>query len=95
MMQKGKMYYLPKVIIKNYNTIINERNFYDQQIDSDIKWYKEIRKLTTGEDEDYTTGSLLDYECVKNNYKLTAVDLSKRKQLDADSKAIQQIEYVE
>ena len=83
------MYYLPKGIIKNYNTIINGRNFYNQPSNSDIKWYKEIRKLTTGEDEDYTTESLLDFECVKNSYKLIAVDLSKRKLLDADPKAIQ------
>ena len=89
-----KMYYLPKCIIKNYNNIINGKNFYDQPIDSDTKRYKEVRKLTTGQDEDYTTGSLLDYECVKNNYKLIAVDLSRRKQLGADAKAIQQIEYV-
>ena len=30
-----------------------EKNFYDQAIDSDIKRYKEIRKLTTGQGEDY------------------------------------------
>ena len=42
-------YYLPKGIIKNYNVIINGKNLYDQAIDSDIKRYKEIRKLTTGQ----------------------------------------------
>ena len=36
----------------------------------------------------------VDYECVKNNYKLIAVDSSRRRQLDVDAKAIQQIEYV-
>ena len=35
---------------------------YDQPIDSDIKRYKEIRKLTTGQGEDDATGCLLDYE---------------------------------
>ena len=35
---------------------------YNQAIDSDIKGYEEIRKLTTGLGEDYTTGCLLDYE---------------------------------
>ena len=49
-------YYLPKSVIKNYNVIINGKNLYDQAIDSDIKQYKEIRKLTTGQGEDYTTG---------------------------------------
>ena len=46
-------YYLPKGIIKNYNVIINGKNFYDQAIDSDIKRYEEIRKLTIGQGEDY------------------------------------------
>ena len=54
----------PKGIIKNYNVIINGKNFYDQPIDSGIKWYKEIRKLTTGQGEDYTTGCLWDYEYI-------------------------------
>ena len=48
----------PKGIIKNYNVIINGKNFYDQPIDSSIKQYKEIRKLATGQGEDYTTGCL-------------------------------------
>ena len=51
---------LTKSIIKNYNVIINGRNFYDQAIDSDIKQYKETRKLTTGQGEDFTAGCLLD-----------------------------------
>ena len=42
---------------------------------------------------DYTTGSLLDYDYFKKHYKLAAVDLSKQTELDADSKAIQQIEF--
>ena len=84
--------YLPKGIIKNYNVIINGENFYDQPIDSDIKRYEEIRKVVTGQVEDYTTGCLLEYEYIKNHYKLIAVDLSRKKnKLDADPKAIQQI----
>ena len=86
--------YLPKGIIDNYNVIINVKNFYEQAIDSDIKQYKEIRKLTTLQGEDYTTGCLLDYEYIKNHSRLTAVDLSRQKELDADWKAIQQIEFV-
>ena len=44
--------------------------------------------------EDYTTGCLLDYEYIKNHYRFLAVDLSRQKELDADPKAIQQIEFV-
>ena len=91
---KAKRYYLPRAIIKNYNVIINGKNFYDQATDSDIKRYEEIRKLITGQGEDYTTGCLLEYDYVKNHYRLIAVDLSRQKELDVDPKAIQQIEFV-
>ena len=46
------------LIIRNYNVIINGKKFYGQAIDSDMKQYKEIRKLTTGQDEDFTTECL-------------------------------------
>ena len=59
---KTGRYYLPKGIIKSYNVIINGKNVYDQPIDSNIKQYEKIIKLTTGQGEDYTTGCLLDYE---------------------------------
>ena len=59
--------YLPKGIIKNYNVIINETNFYDQSIDSDTKRWEEMRKLTTGQGEYYTTRFLLHYEYSKNH----------------------------
>ena len=50
--------------------------------------------LTTGQGEDYTTGCLLDYDCTKNHYRIIVVDLSKQKELDADLKAIQQMQFV-
>ena len=71
-----------------------ETNFFDQAIFSDIKQYQEIKKLTIGYGEDYTTGSLLDYEYIKYNHKSIGVDLSRQKELDADPKAIQQIEFL-
>ena len=74
--------------------IINGKNFYDKAIDSDIKWYEKIRKLTRGRGEDYTIGCLLGYDYVKNHYRLIAVDLSRQKKLDTDPKAIHQIEFV-
>ena len=84
---KTRRCHLPKVIIQNYNVIVNGKHFYDQAIDSDIKRYKEIRKLTTGH-EDYTTWCLLHYKYIKNHYRIITVDLSRQKELDADSKAI-------
>ena len=85
---------MPKVIIKNYNVIANRKNFFDQPIDSDIKRYEGIRKLITAQDKDYTTGCLLDYDYIKNHYRLIAVDLSWQKELDADLKEIKEIEFV-
>ena len=85
---------MPRSIFKNYNIIINRKIFYDQPIDSDIKRFEEIRKLTTRQGEDFTTGCLLDCEYIKNHYRLIAVDLSRKKESDADPKAIQQIELV-
>ena len=92
---KAQRYYLPKGVIKNYNVIINGKNFHDQLIDSNTKRYEEIRTLTTGQSEDYTTWCLLYYEYIRNRYRLIAVDLSRQKELDADPEAIQQIELVE
>ena len=71
----AKKHYLPKYIIKTYNVIINKKNFYKQAIDSDIKRYEEIRKLTAGQGEDYTTECLLDYEYIKNHYRTIVFDL--------------------
>ena len=56
-----------------------------------IKQYDEIRKISTGQGDDYTTGCLLDFAYFEKNYRLTATDLSKQKALDADLRAIQQI----
>ena len=51
---------------------------------------KNIRKIVTGQGDDYTTGCLLDYPHFKDSYKMIAVDLSKQQALDADPRAIQQ-----
>ena len=85
-----KKYFLPRVKIENYNINIGGRNFYYQPINDSIKQYDEIRKISTGKGDDYTTGCLLDFAYFEKNYRLIAVDLSKQKALDADSRAIQQ-----
>ena len=86
-------YYLPRIYLNKYNVIIDGRNFYDNPIESDVEKYRELKKVMIGKGEDYTTGSLLDYNYFKKHYKLVAVDLSKQKELDVDPRAIQQIEY--
>ena len=86
-----KKYFLPRVKIENYNIEIDGRNFYDQPINDSIKQYDEIRKVSTGQGDDYTTGCLLDFVYFEKSYRLLAADLTKQKALDADSRAIQQI----
>ena len=73
--------------------MINRRNLYDQPVDDSIKQYDEVRKVSTGQGDDYATGCLLNYAHFKENYRLIVVDLSKQKALDADSRAIQQIVF--
>ena len=59
--KNNKKYLLPIGEIKNQSVLIDERNFYDQSINDIIKQYDEVRKVSTGYGDDYTTSSLLDY----------------------------------
>ena len=73
--------------------MIDGKKVFDQPVKYDQVTYENIRKLATGQGDDYTTGCLLDYIYFKNYYKMIAVDLSKQQALDADPKAIQQINF--
>ena len=77
--------------ITNYNVLIDGRNFYDQPINDLVKQYDKVRKIATGQGDEYTTGCLLDYQYFKDHYNLIAIDLSEQIELDADSRVIQQI----
>ena len=83
--------YFPRVKIESCNIEIDGRSFYDQPINHLIKQYYEVRKISTGKGDGYTTGCLLEFSYFEKNYRLIAADLSKQKALDADSRAIQQI----
>ena len=84
-----EQYYLPTAEIKDYNIMINGENFFDQLIKNNKVTYENIRKIATGQGDDYTTGCLLDYSYFANTYEMIAVDLSKQQALDADPRAIQ------
>ena len=86
-------YYLPTVEIKDYNIMINGENFFGQPVKNNKVTYENIRKIATGQGDDYTTGCLLDYPYFPDTYKMIAVDLSKQQALDADPRAIQQINF--
>ena len=85
------MYSLPRGQIKNFNVLIDRRNFHDQPIDELIKQYDKVRKVSTGKGDDCNTGCLLDYAYFKDNYRIIAVDLSKQKALDADQQIVFQV----
>ena len=89
-----RKYFLPRIKIEGYNIEIDGRNFYDQPINDSIKQYDEIKKISTGQGEDYTTGCLLDFSYFEKKYRLIAADLSKQKVLDVDSRAVQQIIFI-
>ena len=71
--------------------MIDGGNFYDQPTDDLIKQYYEVRRVSTGKGDAYTTVCSLDYAYLS----LTAVDLSKQNALDADQRVIQQIVFQE
>ena len=65
----------------------------DQPINSNLKTYENIRKIVISQGDDCTTGFLLDYSYFKDYCKMIAIDLGKKQVLDADTRAIQQINF--
>ena len=65
-----------------------EEIFYDQPINDLIRQYNELRKVSTGQGDDYTTGCLSNFAYFETNFRLSAADLSQQKALDPDSRAI-------
>ena len=84
-------YSLPTKKVEDYNFMIDGRKCFDQPIRNDIRTYENIRKIATGQGDDYTTGCLLEYNYFKKHYKMIAIDLSKQQALDTDP--IQQINF--
>ena len=82
-------YYVQKVQIKDFNVLINGKNFFDLPIRNEEEAYVKIIGMTNN--NDYTTGNLLDFACYKENYRLIATDLSKQTKL----KDPQQINFIE
>ena len=73
--------------------MIDGKNFFDQPVKNDNVTYQNIRKIVIGQGDDYTTGCLLDYAYLRKYYKMIAIDLSKQLALDADPRAILQINF--
>ena len=73
--------------------MIAGKNIFDQTINNDYKTHENIFKIATDKGDDYTTGCLLNYPFLKENYKMIATDFSKQQVLDADPRAIQHIDF--
>ena len=58
--------------------MIDGENFFDQLVKNDIRAYDSIKKSSTGQGEDYTTGCLLDYNYLQEHYKMISLDLNKK-----------------
>ena len=72
----AKGYYLPNVEIKDYNIMINGENFFDPPIKNNKVTYENIRNISTGLGNDYTTGCLIDYPYFRDSYKMILIDLN-------------------
>ena len=73
----NKRYYIPNDKIKDYNVMIDGKNIFDQPVKNNKVTYENIRKISVGQREDYTTGCLLDYTYCKKYYKVIPIDLRK------------------
>ena len=73
--------------------MIDGQNLFDQPVKNNLRTYDSIRKIATGQGDNYTTGCLLDYNCFKNYYKMTAIDLTKLQALNVGPKTIQQVSF--
>ena len=73
--------------------MIDGKNSFDQPVKNDKIIYENVRKIATGQGCT-TNGCLLDYVYFRDNHKMIAIDLSKQQALDADPRAIQQINFI-
>ena len=73
-------YYVPKVEIKEFNVLIDGKQFFEISVKNKEEAYEAIIEMS--KNNDYTTGKLLGYEYFKDHYKLIAIDLSKQIELE-------------
>ena len=81
-------YYVPKVQIKDFSVLIDGKSFFDLPIKNEEEAYEKIIDMSNN--DNYMTGNLLDFPYYKENYKLIAIDLSKRTKI----KDSQQINFI-
>ena len=89
--QSFSQFYLPKIIIKDFNVIIDKLAFFDLPIKTEEEAYEKI--IDISRNNEYTTGNLLDYDYFKKYYKLISFNLSKQQVLQENEDLIQQINF--
>ena len=82
--QSFSEFYLPDVMVKDYNVIIDKLAFFDLPIKTEEEAYEKI--IDISRNNEYTTCNLLDYDYFKKYYKLIAIDFSKQQVLQGNSR---------
>ena len=70
---------MPNVRIKDFNFLIDGKGFFDLPVNNEEEAYQKIIDMSNN--NDYTTGNLLDFAYFKRNHRLIAIDLSKQTKL--------------
>ena len=89
--QSFSQFFSSKVMVKDFNVIIDKLAFFDLPIKTEEEAYEKIIHISRN--NEYTTGNLLDYGYFKK-YKLIAIDLSKQQVLQENEDLIQQINFI-
>ena len=90
--QSFSQFYLPRVMVKDFNVIIDTLAFFDLPIKTEEEAYEKI--IDVSRNNEYTTGNLLDYDYFKKYYKIITIDLSKQKVLQENEDLVQQIDFI-
>ena len=90
--QSYSQFYLPKLMVKDYNVIIDKFAFFDLPIRTEEEANEKI--IDISRNNEYTKGNLLDYDYFKKHYEVIAIDLSKQKVLHENEDLIQQINFI-
>ena len=91
--QSFSQFYLPRVMIKDFNVIIDRLVFFEFPIKNEEEAYEKV--IDISRNNEYTTGNLLDYDYFKKYYKLIAIDLSKQQVLQENEYLIQQVNFID
>ena len=90
--QSFSQFDLPRVMVKDYNVIIDKLAFFDLPIKTEEEAYEKI--IDISRNNEFTAGNLLDYDYFKKHYKLIAIELSKQRVLQENEDLIQQINFI-